>query len=96
MTKRVSAVAVAMVGMVLGSCGGAAVGWEGLSASEQRAFRRCQNVITLRQCPPLPGAMNETECVSAARASYASVPEPAERRRWLAAQGCSRTAEMAP
>lgn len=96
MTKRVCAVALAMMGMVVSSCGGAAVGWEGLSASEQRAFRRCQNVITLRQCPPVPGAMGEAECVSAAREAYASAPEPAERRRWLASQGCARTAEMAP
>ncbi len=75
----------------LWSCATTSGTWEGLPATEQRAFRDCQNAITLRECPPVPGAVDEEECVSAARAAYGSMTEPAERRRWLAAHGCSRT-----
>lgn len=78
------------------SCATTGGTWETLPSSEQRAFQHCQNAITLRECPPLPGAVDEQECVSAARAVYSGMTEPAERRRWLAAHGCSRTSATSP
>ena len=76
---------------LLASCSGAnSNGWEALSLADQQAFQRCQNAITLRQCPPVPGALDERECVSATRAVYAGEPGPAERRHWLATHGCAR------
>lgn len=85
------AMVVLMAWMGSSACAGA-TGWEALPAAEQRAFQRCQNVITLRECPPVPGAIDEGECVAASREVYASGADPAERRRWLATHGCSRTA----
>ena len=70
--------------------------WEALPSAEQRAFQHCQNAVTLRECPPVPGALDEQECVGAARAVYAGLPEAAARRRWLASHGCSRTGATSP
>lgn len=85
-----------VVVLSLWSCATASGVWETLPSSEQRAFQHCQNAITLRECPPVPGAAEEQECISATRAVYAGLPEPAERRRWLAAHGCSRTGVTSP
>lgn len=89
MTRGATMVWMAWMGS--SACAGA-TGWAALPADEQRAFERCRNVVTMRECPPVPGATEEGECVSASREAYASGADAAERRRWLATHGCSRTA----
>jgi hypothetical protein len=95
MVNRLTLVFLAAV-LIPWSCATTSGSWETLPSAEQRAFQHCQNAITLRECPPVPGATDEHECISAARAVYAGMSEPAERRRWLAAHGCSRTGVMSP